>query len=250
MIHDFLILAAIGFGAQIVDGALGMAFGVISTTSLLLYGLPPAMASATVHTAEVFTSGTSAISHIAHGNINWKLVGKLAAGGILGAILGALILVHGDLKWVRPFIFTYLTLLGVYILLQAYRLTPHRDTHGGHWAFPLGFVAGLLDTSGGGGWGPVATTTLVGSGHAPRCTIGSVNTAEFAITVAGATTFLLALGTQPWFYIVAFLSGGLLAAPLGARLTKYVEPHKLMWFVGWLVILSSLFQIVRYFKLV
>ena len=182
---NFLSFLAIGFFAQLVDGALGMAFGVISTTALLTLGLSPAHASAMVHTAEVFTTGTSAISHTMHNNTNRRLVIELAAAGSVGAIIGAYVLSNIDGRVVRPFIAAYLLVLGLSILLRAFQAPPETDTPPS-FAGPLGIVGGFLDAIGGGGWGATVTSTLLGSGLAPRTVIGSVNTAEFFVTTCGS----------------------------------------------------------------
>lgn len=249
MISDYLVLGLIGFAAQIVDGCLGMAFGVISTTAMLSFGMAPAQASAIVHTAEIFTTGASATSHIYHRNIDWRLVIRLGIAGVLGAVAGAWILSNVDASIMRPFVAAYLILLGVFILLKAWQLSPARDAPA-PWVGPIGFVAGFLDASGGGGWGPVATSSLVGSGHAPRLAVGSVNTTEFFVTIAAATTFFVELGASPWRELLALIAGGMLAAPLGGFAVKHIPPRPLMIAVGCLVIGLSLWQIARAVKLV
>lgn len=246
--EDYLVLALIGFAAQLVDGALGMAFGVVSTSALLAFGLPPAQASAIVHTAEIFTTGASAGSHIYHRNVDWRLVIRLGVAGVLGAALGAWVLSNVDASAARPFVACYLIVIGIYILFKAWQIAPMRDAPA-MWTSPVGFVAGFLDASGGGGWGPVATSTLVGSGHAPRTAVGSVNTTEFFVTIAAATTFFVELGASPWKELLALIAGGVLAAPLGGWAVKRVAPRTLMIFVGCLVIGLSAWQFVRYFKL-
>ena len=246
---DYLLLGAVGFLAQLVDGALGMAFGVISTTAMLSMGLPPAQASAIVHTAEIFTTGASAGSHLWHRNVDWRLVARLGIAGVAGAVLGAWVLSNLDAGFVRPYIAAYLLLVGIFILLKAWRLAPARDAPG-PWVGPIGFVAGFLDASGGGGWGPVATSTLVGSGHTPRMVVGSVNTTEFFVTTAAATTFFVELGASPWKELLALVIGGMLAAPLGGWAVKHISARVLMIAVGCLVIALSAWQIVRALKLV
>ena len=246
---DFFLLLGIGFLAQIVDGTLGMAFGVITNTALLTMGLPPAQASALVHTAEIFTTGASAASHIYHRNVDWRLVTRLGVAGVAGAALGAWILSNVDATAVRPFIFAYLVAIGVYILWRTFRISRPRDAPA-VWTAPVGFVAGFLDASGGGGWGPVATTTLVGSGHAPRTTVGSVNTTEFFVTIAAATTFFVELGASPLQYLIPLVIGGLLAAPLGGWTVKHIPARLLMIAVGILVIAISAWQLARMLKLV
>src|SRR4029077_2077430 len=160
MTTEFLLLFAVGFVSQLVDGALGMAYGVLANTAMLALGLPPAQASALVHTAEVFTTGASAASHIYHRNIDWRLVRKLGLAGVLGAVLGAWVLSNVDAAFMRPFVSAYLLLMGIYILFKAARIAPMRDTPA-PWIAPVGFGAGFLDASGGGGWGGVTTSTLV-----------------------------------------------------------------------------------------
>ena len=243
MTEEFWLILIIGFLAQIVDGALGMAFGVISTSAMLMIGLPPAQASALVHTAEVFTTGASAASHIYHRNVDWRLVIRLGVAGVLGAVLGAWVLSNVDAKLMRPFVFGYLFLMAAYIWLKAARISTPRDAPAG-WTMPVGFVAGFLDASGGGGWGPVATSTLVGSGHAPRQTVGSVNATEFFVTVAAATTFFVELGQAPLQNLVPLIVGGLIAAPLGGWVVKYVQPRTLMAGVGLLILCLSSWQIL------
>jgi uncharacterized membrane protein YfcA len=244
MSDEFLMILVIGFAAQMVDGALGMAFGVISTSAMLAIGLPPAQASALVHTAEVFTTGASAASHVYHRNIDWRLVTRLGIAGVLGAVLGAWVLSNVDARFMRPFIFCYLFLMAIYILLKAARIPAPRDAPAG-WTAPVGFVAGFLDASGGGGWGPVATSTLVGSGHAPRQTVGSVNATEFFVTVAAATTFFVELGEAPLQNLVPLIIGGMIAAPLGGWVVKYVQARTLMVGVGLLILSLSTWQLVR-----
>lgn len=246
---DYVLLGLIGFAAQLVDGALGMAFGVISTTAMLSMGVPPAQASAIVHTAEIFTTAGSAASHVWHRNVDWRLVLRLGIAGVLGAILGAWVLSNVDATTVRPFISAYLLLVGGFILFKAWRGVPARDVPT-PWVGPIGFVAGFLDASGGGGWGPVATSMLIGSGHAPRMTVGSVNATEFFVTTAAATTFFVELGASPWRELLALVIGGLLAAPLGGWAVKHVPARVLMLAVGCLVIALSAWQIARAVKIV
>jgi uncharacterized membrane protein YfcA len=246
---EFVILIAIGFLAQIVDGTLGMAFGVISTSAMLSMGLAPAQASAVVHTAEMFTTSASAASHIYHRNVDWRLVARLGIAGIIGAVLGAWILSNVDSSVMRPYISTYLVLISVFILLRAWWMAPIRDAPAS-WLAPVGFVAGFLDASGGGGWGPVATSTLVGSGHAPRTSIGSVNTSEFFVTIAAATTFFVELGASPLRNLIPLVIGGLLAAPLAGWAVKHLPARALMISVGALVMGLASWQLARAFRLV
>jgi uncharacterized membrane protein YfcA len=245
---DYVLLAAIGFCAQLVDGALGMAFGVVSTTAMLSMGMAPAQASAIVHTAEIFTTGASATSHVLNRNVDWRLVTRLGIAGVIGAALGAWVLSNVDAAIVRPFVSIYLVAMGVFILLKAWRIAPGRDAPA-PWTAPVGFVAGFLDASGGGGWGPVATSTLVGSGHAPRMAIGSVNATEFFVTIAAATTFFIELGASPWRELLALVAGGVIAAPFGGWMVKRISPRILMTVVGLLVSGLAIQQLVRAFRL-
>jgi uncharacterized protein len=244
---EFALLIAIGFVAQLVDGALGMAFGVISTTAMLTIGLPPAQASAIVHTAEVFTTAASAASHLWYRNVDWRLVLRLGIAGVAGAVLGAWILSNVDATAIRPVIFGYLLFVGLFILWRALAVVATRDAPA-VWTAPVGFIAGFLDASGGGGWGPVATSTLVGSGHAPRLAVGSVNTTEFFVTVAAATTFFVELGGSPLKQLIPLVIGGLLAAPLGGWAVRHIPARMLMFLVGFLIVGLSAWQIARTLK--
>lgn len=242
----FLIFLVVGFLAQLVDGALGMAFGVISTTALLTFGVSPAHASAIVHTAEVFTTGASAVSHAIHRNINRKLVIELATAGMAGAIVGAYVLSSIDGRVIRPVVAAYLLIVGLSILLRAFRPTPDRDVSPAY-AMPLGAVGGFLDASGGGGWGAIVASTLVGSGHTPRMAIGSVNIAEFFVTVAAATTFFVQLGPMPMQALLGLVVGGIIAAPFGAFIVKRLPRRPLMVAVGLVVTGLAAYQLARIF---
>ena len=247
MTEEFFMILAIGFAAQMIDGALGMAFGVISTSAMLMIGMPPAQASALVHTAEIFTTGASAASHVYHRNVDWRLVIRLGIAGVVGAVLGAWVLSNVDAHVVRPIVAFYLLALGLFILLKAARRIPQRDAPVA-LAPPLGLVGGFLDASGGGGWGPMVASTLIGSGQAPRSAVGSVNTTEFFVTVAAATTFFIELGVAPWKDLIALVVGGILAAPLGGWAVKRLPPRVLMTMVGILVVSLSAWQIGKTFK--
>src|SRR5262245_46531411 len=246
---EFVLLLAIGFVAQLVDGTLGMAYGVISNAALLTMGLPPAHASALVHTAEVFSTGASAASHIYHRNVDWRMVARLGVTGVLGAILGAWILSNIEIGAARRLVYGYLLLMGLYILWQSTRIALTPRTPAG-WLAPLGLLAGFLDATGGGGWGPVTTSTLIGSGHAPRQTVGSVNTTEFFVTVAAAATFFAELGASPLQHLIPLVLGGVLAAPIGGWAVKHVPARALMIAVGLLIVMLSIFQLLRAFRLI
>jgi len=245
---ELLLLIAIGFFAQMIDGALGMAFGIICTTAMLSMGMPPAQASALVHTAEIFTTGASGAWHAFHRNIDWRLLLRLGLAGIAGAVLGAWLLSNIDASFMRPLVWVYLLVMGCYILRKAARWTPMQAPRSG-WPMPVGFIAGFLDASGGGGWGPVATSSLVGAGHPPRRAIGSVNAAEFFVTSAAATTFFVELGASSWQQLVPLVLGGIFAAPFGGWVVRKVHARVLMTAVGLLIVTLAALQIARSFNL-
>jgi len=195
---SFLIFICIGFAAQLIDGALGMAYGISSNTLLLSSGVPPAYASACVHFAEVFTTGASGLSHWRLKNINKKLFKSLVIPGIIGAVIGAYILSNIDGKILRPYIAAYLLVMGILIIKRAIIKAKKKKTKN---IFPLAITGGFLDAVGGGGWGPVVVSTLINKGRAPLYTIGSVNLAEFFIAMAGSITFFLSLHEFHYFSI-------------------------------------------------
>lgn len=240
---EFYWFILIGLGAQLVDGALGMAFGLVSSSILLSMGLPPAAVSASVHTAEVFTTGVSGASHAYFRNIDMRLFWRLTISGAVGGVIGAYVLTRLPGEAIRPFIYLYLLVLAVLILLRAAgKLVPKREIR----RVPvLGFFAGLLDASGGGGWGPMATSTLLASGGQARTTIGTVNAAEFVVTLAVSMTFFLSIGLQHLEIVLGLLIGGVLAAPLAAWLVRHVAERIVLVVVGLLVLGISLSQIAR-----
>ncbi|MCH1908755.1 sulfite exporter TauE/SafE family protein [Stenotrophomonas acidaminiphila] len=238
---EFYWFILIGIGAQLVDGALGMAFGLVSSSVLLSMGLPPAAVSASIHTAEVFTTGASGVSHLAAGNVDRRLFLRLALPGAVGGALGAYVLTQLPGEFIRPFIYLYLLALAIFILARAAgRFTPRSEVQ----RVPvLGFFAGLLDASGGGGWGPVATSTLLARGGQARTTIGTVNAAEFIVTLSISATFLLSMGLQHLSIVAGLLVGGMMAAPVAALLVKRLKERWVLVAVGVLVLSISLFQI-------
>lgn len=239
---SILFYVLVGFAAQIIDGALGMAYGVSSNTFLLSLGLPPAAASASVHMAEVVTTGISGTAHWRLGNIDWKLVKRLLVPGMIGGVAGAYLLTSIDGDILKPWISAYLLLMGAYIIYKAFRNNGHVNdgTHTARVSF-LGLVGGFCDAIGGGGWGPVVTTTLVARGKNPRLTIGSVNFSEFFVTLAESVTFVLTLSFgQYWQIILGLLVGGAIAAPLAARVTKSLPLKALMILVGTLIVILSI----------
>ncbi len=242
---DFLLFIAIGFAAQLVDGALGMAYGVTASTLLLGFGVPPAVSSATVHAAECFTTGTSAISHHAFGNIDRKLFRRLLLPGMLGAAGGAWLLTVIDGEALKPWIAGYLLLMGVIILFKAFReLVPREVTS---HVSTLGFFGGFFDAFGGGGWGAIVSSNLLIRGHELRLTVGSVNAVEFFVTLTASAVFLFTLGTTHVWIVLGLAIGGVLAAPLGAWLIRFVKPRVLMPFVGLLVIGLSIRTLYKTF---
>lgn len=240
---EFFSFALVGLLAQLVDGALGMAYGLVSSSILLAMGLPPAVASATVHTAEVMTTGASAASHAWFGNVRWRLFRQLAIPGAIGGILGATVLANVPGDAIRPYVNAYLLVLGAMVLLRATgkRLSRHQVHHNG----VLGFVAGLLDSIGGGGWGPLATSTLIARGGSVRSTIGSVNAAEFVVTVCVSATLVFHIGIQHWTIVLGLLTGGVIAAPLAAWLVRHLPEKAVMFAVGLLIVLISVGQLLH-----
>lgn len=240
------IYIIVGFVAQIIDGALGMAYGVFSNSLLLAFGIPPAVSSASVHFAETFTTLISGVSHFKLGNVDKSLFKNLVVAGVIGAVVGTYILSNIDGNKIKPFIGIYLLLMGIRILFKAINIHKHSDekiTKRRHFAF-LGLVGGFLDAIGGGGWGPVVTATLVSDGKNPRKTIGSVNAAEFFVTVSTVITFTVFLTAFNWTAAFGLLIGGGVAAPLAALVTKKVPTKALMTMVGCLITFVSLRMII------
>lgn len=244
--RGFWTAAAVGLGAQIVDGALGMAYGVTSTTFLLSTGVPPAAASASVHIAEIFTTGFSGFSHFKLGNVNKALFKRLLIPGVIGGLVGAYIVTSVDANTIKPFISAYLLLIGLYILSKVWRKL-HVQTDPPKYVAPLALTGGFVDAVGGGGWGPVVTTSLIGGGHDPRTTIGSVNAAEFFIAVSTGLSFTLLGGLTHWTVIAGLVFGGLFAAPFAAVLTRYAPPKVLLAIVGVLISGLSLYNLLKLF---
>jgi uncharacterized membrane protein YfcA len=247
----FGLFLVVGFFAQLVDGAVGMAYGVISSSVLLAFGVPPAQASATIHAAECFTTGASGTSHLLHRNVDWRLFWRLAPAGVLGGCLGAYLLTGFDPTFVKAVVIAYLGILGLFMLWRAAQGLKEEPPHLNH-VIPVGLVGGFLDASGGGGWGPIVTSTLLGRGHAPRYVIGSVNTAEFVVTLAISLTFLWALFTGRFELeggvatggaaLAGLILGGIVAAPLAGYVTKVVPARFLLAAAAALVIGLSVWQ--------
>ncbi len=237
----------IGFAAQLIDGALGMAYGVISSTLLIGMGVPPATASAGVHTVETFTTAVSAISHVAHRNVNWRLFARIVIPGVIGGVLGAYVLTQVSAEVARPLVLFYLMAIGLYLL---WRGATHRHTEREPKIVePLGLVGGFLDAAGGGGWGPIVTSNLMVQGAAPRTTIGTVNTAEFFLTLTISATFIAALGWEAFTVAtVGLLIGGVLAAPLGALVAKRLSADRILLLVGIVLAMTSGYGLWKLFS--
>lgn len=247
---DFWLFLAVGFAAQIIDGCLGMAYGVVCTTSLLAMGVSPANASASVHAAKVFTGAASAVSHVMHRNVNYRLLLWLSLGGVLGGVLGTYLITSIDGNIIRPWVIGWLGLMGLFILYRAWRGVRPKGFPL-HAPAPLGLVGGFFDAIGGGGWGPVVTSTLLGSGADPRTAIGTTNSAEFFVAVAVSVTFIGALLTGHWqtteladhlWPVLGLIVGGVIAAPVAGWMTKVMPLRLLTWLVGFVVVGLAVWQ--------
>jgi uncharacterized protein len=247
----FGLFLLVGFFAQLIDGAVGMAYGVISSSVLLAFGVPPAQASATIHAAECFTTGASGASHMLHRNVDWKLFFRLAPAGVIGGVAGAYLLTGFDPTFIKAVVIAYLGVLGVVMLARAIRGPREEPPHLRH-VIPVGIAGGFLDASGGGGWGPIVTSTLLGRGHPPRYVIGTVNSAEFVVTVAISITFLWTLVTGRFVLeggvvaggasLAGLIVGGLIAAPLAGYVTKIAPARLLLGAAAVLVMCLSVWQ--------
>jgi uncharacterized membrane protein YfcA len=239
MLDDLLLFIAIGFAAQIIDGAIGMAYGLISTSVLLSLGFAPAVASASVHAAEVFTTGASALSHWRFGNVDKRLFARLALPGALGGILGAYVLTELPAGLVRPLVSAYLAAMGLVVLWKALRQQAPSPNLPKRTSF-LGFAGGFLDAVGGGGWGALVASTLAASGTKIRYAIGSTNAAEFVVTTTVSATFVVTIGLELWPIITGLILGGVLAAPFAALITRSLPDRPLMILVGVIIMVLSL----------
>lgn len=247
MWEDLLFYVAVGFCAQMVDGAIGMAYGVTASSVLLSFGIPPTTASACVHAAETFTTGASGLAHWKLGNVDRNLLKRLALPGMIGGGLGAYVLTTLDGDAIKPFISGYLLLVGLFIIYKAlHKKHTFVDEPPNHVA-PLGLIGGFVDAIGGGGWGPIVTSTLLGQGTTPRYAIGSVNLAEFFVTLTISATFFLTVGLSLWPIITGLIIGGIVAAPLAAMATKHMPAKPLMLIVGLVVVFLSLRTFLKSF---
>ncbi|MEV0806744.1 sulfite exporter TauE/SafE family protein [Micromonospora sp. NPDC050200] len=249
--RKLLVLALVGLAAQLVDGALGMAYGLTSSTLLLFAGVAPAAASASVHLAEIGTTLAAGVAHWRFGNVDWRVVARIAVPGALGAFAGATFLSAISTESAAPWMAGILFVLGAYLLVRFSRPLRPRPAAGrlrGRFLGPLGLVAGFVDATGGGGWGPVATPALLVSGRLePRKVIGSVDTAEFVVAGAASIGFLIGLGSQGFLLptVAALLVGGLIAAPVAAWLVRVVPAQLLGATIGGVIVLTNARTLLR-----
>lgn len=238
--HRFYWMLSVGFCAEIVAGSMGMGYGVICTTVLLMLNVPPPAISASIHTAETFTSAAGSLSHFKLKNVNKKLVQKLAIPAVVGAIIGAIALTYlGEryAKAVKPFIAAYTIYLGIQILKNGLKKSQKTDTkHQKTNINLLGFSGGFIDSFAGGGWGPLVTGTLIKSGRIPRYVIGSSTVAKFILTITSAITFVITIGIKHWDIVLGLLIGGIITAPFSAMLTSKLPTKKIFFIVGCLVV--------------
>jgi uncharacterized protein len=237
--YALLPFIAVGFAAQLVDGALGMAFGVITNTLLVGFlGIPPAQASAKVHVVETFTTAISGLNHFFHGNIEWPLFWRLLIPGVIGGIAGAYVLTSIDASIVKPFILVYLISIGIWLLVRGLLWQPSFKT--ARVIAPLGLIGGFLDAAGGGGWGPVVTSNLLVQGAEPRKVVGTVNSVEFFLTVTISAAFIYHLGPADIAGpTLGMLIGGVIAAPIGAIAAKRIPAKAMLIMVGVVLTLTS-----------
>jgi hypothetical protein len=250
--RKLIVLAVVGMAAQLVDGSLGMGYGVTSTTLLMLAGLTPAAASASVHFSELGTNMVSGLSHWKLRNVDWRVVGRIAGPGAIGAFFGATVLSSLSTEAAAPVMSAILVLLGVYILIRfILGIKPAlKKKLTVKFLAPLGLFAGFVDATGGGGWGPVATPALLADGRLePRKVIGSVDTSEFAVSAAASLGFIVGLGAAGinWGFALALLAGGLVAAPLAAYLVRVAPAHLLGVAVGGIILLTNARTLLRSF---
>ena len=235
MTEDFWIILLIGFGAQMVDGALGMAYGLTASSFMLATGYPPLQVSATVHLAETVTTGASAWSHQRFGNVDRQLFKRLVIPGMIGAALGAYLLSALPGEKLKPWIAGYILVMGIVVFIKAFKQVPPVQVAskvGLH-----GFFGALIDSMGGGGWGPIVASTLLARGNEARFTVGTVNAVEFFVTLASSAVFLITVGFGLWKIVLPLALGGLIAAPVAAWACKRI-PHKPMLAIVGLVIIS------------
>lgn len=247
----FFLFAAVGFLAQLVDGGLGMGYGLVSATVLLAAGVPPAAVSASTHAAELFTTAVSGGAHLAHRNVDFRIFWRLMPAGVIGGVLGAYILTGISGEIIRPYVVAYLGIVGLLILRRAFG-PPHFKFISKVASGAYGLIGGFCDAIGGGGWGPIVSSAMLAQGGEPRYVIGSVNTAEFVVTAAISATFIGALLTGHWDAagrltdyaapVGGLIAGGIIAAPAASYLAKHVPARPLLFSVALLVLALCTYQ--------
>lgn len=241
----FFEFILVGFIAQIIDGALGMAYGVSCSTLLLNFGVSPRVATAAVHTAEVFTTGVSGLSHLKFNNLDKKLFFRIVITGVIGAIIGAYLISDVfDGKMIKPYISAYLLMLGIVILIKGIRNKKKDEAEVKH-AEVLALAGGFFDAVGGGGWGPIVTSNIINQGKNPRETIGTVNTAEFFVTFFSTGVFMFFVGIESWQIVLGLIVGGVVAAPLGAIFASKVDRRFMMITIGIVIMITSIYTIYK-----
>jgi uncharacterized protein len=246
--HKFYWMLLVGFGAELVAGSMGMGYGVICTSLLLILNVPPAVVSASIHSAEAFTSAAGSVSHWQLGNVNKKLVKKLAIPAIVGAVIGAILLTEVGKKYsniTKPIIAAYTIYLGIKILQNAFKKKKANMQKKQTNITLLGLIGGFIDSFGGGGWGPLVTGTFIKNGRTPRFVIGSSTVAKCILTVASAVTFFFTIEDHPWNVVAGLLIGGIVTAPFSAMLTSKLPTKKMFVAVGVVVIFCGLVTIYR-----
>lgn len=246
-VYYFILFLIVGFIAEMIDGTLGMAYGVSSNTVLRSFGIPSAVSSACVHVSEIFTTLVSGISHLVLKNVHKQLFFKLLVPGIIGGIIGAYLLSEFDSAILNIIIDVYLIVMGIVIFSKTFK-KPKEPREFGAYVYPLGLAGGFTDAMGGGGWGPIVTSTLIASGHDTKKTIGTVNTVEFFVTIAETTTFVVLIQDFQQYLvpILGLIVGGIVAAPLGALICKKLDVKKLFAVVGVLVILVNVYKLLQH----
>lgn len=237
--EEIVFYAVVGFLAQLVDGAIGMAYGLTATSVMLAHGVPPAMASAGVHAAEVATTGLSGAAHWRLGHVIPRLVLRLAVPGIVGGVVGALLAGHLPMALLKPLVSFYLVVMGLVVLRRAVAGIPPDAGLADRDAAPIGLGGGFLDAVGGGGWGPLVTSTLIGRGLDPKMAIGSSNAAEFFVTAAVTVAFMTSIGIGVWPIVLGLVIGGAIAAPFAALATRHMPTRPLMAVVGLVIVVLA-----------
>jgi uncharacterized protein len=244
--NTFLLFIAVGFVAQLIDGALGMAYGVSCSTLLMYLGVSPRAATAAVHTAEVFTTAVSGLSHIRFNNLDKRLFFRIVITGVIGACIGAYFISEVfDGKVIKPFIAAYLLILGLVIFIKGVRnrhVKKNEEVKNAEW---LALFGGFSDAVGGGGWGPIVTSNIIHQGNNPRETIGTVNTAEFFVTFFSTGVFMFFVGIESWQVILGLITGGVIAAPIGAYLASRTNKRLMLILIGIVIMVTSMINIYK-----